>query len=254
MLSVGAVAGTFTSDPAFAAQPTARATLYDRLGGIFAIAAVVNYFSDEVLKDPIAGTRSPNPRLRRWSTQQAGTRLPGLKFMRTLWVCAVAGGPFEYVGTKPGQETHFKLAIVQVPGGIEKMGLHGEGGVAESGPGPHIGDRAMFTASGRRLGHVDAVAGQNLGAGFQIRGGETQGGAPGIAANHRPGEGERAAEHLPGQLPVALCSRAVRIVQHDGFPERRRLAETHVSRDDGPVDSVREELARLVRDGKGVAR
>ena len=23
--------------------------------------------------------------------------------MRTLWVCAVAGGPFQYVGTKPGQ-------------------------------------------------------------------------------------------------------------------------------------------------------
>jgi len=23
--------------------------------------------------------------------------------MRTLWVCAAAGGPFTYVGTKPGQ-------------------------------------------------------------------------------------------------------------------------------------------------------
>ena len=29
---------------------------------------------------------------------------PGLKFMRTLWVCHVAGGPFEYVGTKPGHD------------------------------------------------------------------------------------------------------------------------------------------------------
>jgi hemoglobin len=102
MLSVGAVAGTVTIDPAFAAQPTAGATLYDRLGGIFAIAAVVNYFSDEVLKDPIAGTRSPNPRLRRWSTQQAGTRLPGLKFMRTLWVAAAAGGPYHFTPTRPG--------------------------------------------------------------------------------------------------------------------------------------------------------
>jgi hemoglobin len=25
--------------------------------------------------------------------------------MRTLWVCAVAGGPFEYVGTKPGRDS-----------------------------------------------------------------------------------------------------------------------------------------------------
>lgn len=25
-------------------------------------------------------------------------RLPALKFMRTLWVCKVAGGPFDYTG------------------------------------------------------------------------------------------------------------------------------------------------------------
>lgn len=29
-------------------------------------------------------------------------RLPGLKFMRTLWVCNVAGGPFQYTATRPG--------------------------------------------------------------------------------------------------------------------------------------------------------
>lgn len=28
--------------------------------------------------------------------------MPGLKFMRTLWVCNVTGGPFEYTATKPG--------------------------------------------------------------------------------------------------------------------------------------------------------
>lgn len=102
ILSIGAVAGTFTFDPAFAAQPQAGPSLYERLGGIFAIAAVVNYFSDQVLRDPIAGTRSPNPRLRRWSTQQAGTRLPGLKFMRTLWVAAASGGPYQFTPTRPG--------------------------------------------------------------------------------------------------------------------------------------------------------
>ena len=37
--------------------------------------------------------------------------------MRTLWVCNVAGGPFEYVGTKPGhdqlslEEAHRALRI-----------------------------------------------------------------------------------------------------------------------------------------------
>ena len=37
--------------------------------------------------------------------------------MRTLWVCAAVGGPFTYVGTKPGQtqmgleKAHFDLHI-----------------------------------------------------------------------------------------------------------------------------------------------
>lgn len=77
-------------------------SLYERLGGAFAIAAVINYFSDEVVKDPVAGAKSKNPDLREWHTKQLG-RLPGLKFMRTLWVCSATGGPFTYIGTKPGQ-------------------------------------------------------------------------------------------------------------------------------------------------------
>lgn len=76
-------------------------SLYERLGGVFAIAAVVDHFSDAVVKNPIVGQGSSNPALREWHTKQLG-RLPGLKFMRTLWVCNVAGGPFEYEGTKPG--------------------------------------------------------------------------------------------------------------------------------------------------------
>ena len=90
--------------------------LYERLGGVFAIAAVVDHFSDAVVKNPIVGQGSKNPALREWHTKQLG-RLPGLKFMRTLWVCNVAGGPFEYVGTKPGstalglEEAHRELRI-----------------------------------------------------------------------------------------------------------------------------------------------
>jgi len=77
-------------------------TLYDRLGGVFAIAAVIDHFSDAIVKNPIVGQASKNPTLREWHTKQLG-RLPGLKFMRTLWVCNVAGGPFEYSATKPGK-------------------------------------------------------------------------------------------------------------------------------------------------------
>ena len=78
-----------------------EASLYERLGGAFAIAAVVDHFSDAVVKNPIVGQESENPALNEWHTNNLG-RLPGLKFMRTLWVCNVAGGPFEYTATKPG--------------------------------------------------------------------------------------------------------------------------------------------------------
>ncbi|MBS0383738.1 MAG: group 1 truncated hemoglobin [Proteobacteria bacterium] len=86
------------------AQPAADQALYYRLGGIFAIAAVVDYFSDQIILDPIAGAHSANPQLREWHTNQLG-RLPGLKFMRTLWVAAVSGGPFQYTPTRPGSNT-----------------------------------------------------------------------------------------------------------------------------------------------------
>ena len=82
-------------------------SLYERLGGVFAIAAVVDHFSDAVVQNPIVGKNSKNPALRKWHTQNLD-RLPGLKFMRTLWVCAVAGGPFKYTPTKPGT-TEFGL-------------------------------------------------------------------------------------------------------------------------------------------------
>ena len=93
-----------------------NASLYERLGGVFAIAAVVDHFSDAVIANPKVGKGSENAALDEWSTEQPG-RLPGLKFMRSLWVCNVAGGPFQYVGTRPGstllglEEAHRELRI-----------------------------------------------------------------------------------------------------------------------------------------------
>ncbi len=78
-----------------------EASLYERLGGAFAIAGVIDHFSDAVVQNRIVGQQSANPALREWHTNNLG-RLPGLKFMRTLWVCNVAGGPFEFTATKPG--------------------------------------------------------------------------------------------------------------------------------------------------------
>ena len=79
-----------------------EASLYERLGGVFAIAAVIDHFSDAVVQNPVVGQRSQNPALREWHTNNLD-RLPGLKFMPTLWVCDVAGGPLQYTATKPGK-------------------------------------------------------------------------------------------------------------------------------------------------------
>ncbi len=98
------------------AAPQAGKTLYERLGGIFAIAAVIDHFSDALVQNPIVGKTSQNPALREWHTNSLG-RLPGLKFERTLWVAEVTGGPFKFSATKPGkshlglEEAHRKLKI-----------------------------------------------------------------------------------------------------------------------------------------------
>ena len=120
------VAGlALTAAPAFAVVENANAqaqqttpdkSLYERLGGVFAIAAVVAHFSDAVVKNLIVGQKSKNPQLREWHTKNL-KRLPGLKFMRTLWVCNVSGGPFQFKATKPGtpplglEEAHRDLRI-----------------------------------------------------------------------------------------------------------------------------------------------
>jgi hemoglobin len=125
-LSAAAIAATLPAGCARADDSPASAekqaagpsgpSLYERLGGIFAIAGVVDHFSDGIIKDPVAGARSSNPALREWHTAQLG-RLPGLKFMRTLWVAAVSGGPYQYTPTRPGgtnlglEEAHRTLRI-----------------------------------------------------------------------------------------------------------------------------------------------
>lgn len=74
-----------SADKAYAQdkQASREKSLYERLGGIFAIAAVVDHFSDAVVKNPIVGQESKNPQLGEWHTKSL-ERLPGLKFMRTL--------------------------------------------------------------------------------------------------------------------------------------------------------------------------
>jgi hemoglobin len=41
---------------------------------------------------------------------EAASRIQGLKFLRTLWVCAISGGPFQYTG-KRLDEAHFRFQL-----------------------------------------------------------------------------------------------------------------------------------------------
>ena len=79
-------------------------SLYERLGGVNAITMVVNRFSGAIIENP---KLQENPALREWNDSG---QLAGLKFMRTLWLCQEAGGPFQYTGKELG-EAHKQLHI-----------------------------------------------------------------------------------------------------------------------------------------------
>lgn len=83
-------------------------SLYERLGGVYAIAAVVDHFSEQIMKNQ--RIVNANPQLKEWHTETYRERMPGLKFNRTLWVCAVSGGPYEYTA-KSLDEAHSDLHI-----------------------------------------------------------------------------------------------------------------------------------------------
>lgn len=76
--------------------------LFNRLGGFFGIAAVVDNFSDAILVNPVL---NQNPALAAWNQTEAPTRLPGLKFLRTMWIASMVGGPIKYTG-QPLESAH----------------------------------------------------------------------------------------------------------------------------------------------------
>ena len=93
------------------ATQTARAqgtqpSLYDRLGGAYSIATVVDDFIERLL---VNATLNANPAI-----NEARTRVPkaGLKFHVTAMVCEVSGGPCKYTG-RAMKESHQHLNITQ---------------------------------------------------------------------------------------------------------------------------------------------
>jgi hemoglobin len=82
-------------------------SLYERLGGTYSIATVVDDFIERLL---VNATLDANPAIK-----EARTRVPkaGLKFHVTALVCEVSGGPCKYAG-RTMKESHQHLIISQV--------------------------------------------------------------------------------------------------------------------------------------------
>lgn len=85
-------------------QTPEKVALYDRLGGVYNIATVVDDFIDRIMVDP---RLNANPRV-----DEAHHRvLPaGFKYLVTEMVCWAAGGPQHYSGRSMG-DSHRHLMI-----------------------------------------------------------------------------------------------------------------------------------------------
>jgi hemoglobin len=81
-------------------------SLYDRLGGVYAIAAVIEDFIDRIMDDP---QLNANPKV-----DEAHHRISraGFKFLATEMVCWAAGGPQQYSG-RSMRDSHVHLDITE---------------------------------------------------------------------------------------------------------------------------------------------
>jgi hemoglobin len=85
-------------------MPTEQLSLYDRLGGVYSIATVVDDFIDRIMTDPRLNS---NPLV-----DEAHHRVSpaGFKYLVTEMVCWATGGPQKYTGRSMA-ESHKDLKI-----------------------------------------------------------------------------------------------------------------------------------------------
>ncbi|HSC26426.1 MAG TPA: group 1 truncated hemoglobin [Vicinamibacterales bacterium] len=108
-LSIGTfviVGLTVAAPPQVGTQQPAARSLYDRLGGVYSIATVVDDFIERLL---VNQTLNANPAI-----NEARARVPkaGLKFHVTALVCEVTGGPCKYSG-RTMKDAHERLNITE---------------------------------------------------------------------------------------------------------------------------------------------
>ena len=84
----------------------AEASLYDRLGGVYAIAVVVGDFIDRIMDDPLLNA---HPKV-----DEAHHRVSraGFKYLVTEMVCWATGGPQQYTG-RSMYDSHEHLGITE---------------------------------------------------------------------------------------------------------------------------------------------
>ena len=84
----------------------AKSTLYDRLGGVYSIAAVVDDLIDRVMHNPVLNANA--------AVDEAHHRVSaaGFKYYVTEMVCWAAGGPQNYTG-RTMRESHELLKITE---------------------------------------------------------------------------------------------------------------------------------------------
>ncbi|WAS92820.1 group I truncated hemoglobin [Nannocystis punicea] len=104
-----------------------KPSLYERLGGVYAIASVVDDFIDRIMVD---SRLNANPRV---DAAHHRVSPPGFKYLVTELVCGATGGPQRYTG-RSMQETHAHLAITTAEwdafvddflATLDKFGVHG---------------------------------------------------------------------------------------------------------------------------------
>jgi hemoglobin len=85
-------------------QNQEQKALYDRLGGVYAIATVVDDFIDRIMVDP---RLNANPRV---DAAHHRVSPAGFKYLVTEMVCWATGGPQQYSG-RSMEDTHRLLMI-----------------------------------------------------------------------------------------------------------------------------------------------
>ncbi len=98
-------AGTLARAQEKAAAPPTP-SLYDRLGGLYPISAVVDDFVERIY---VNGTLNANPNV---AKARSEVRKPGLKVNVVNLVCTVTGGPCKYTG-QGMKESHANFHISQ---------------------------------------------------------------------------------------------------------------------------------------------